>query len=69
MIKSLIFDKDSGIDCANCYFNNEMISNSNNQIYEWNINKISFFKQEIKVKVFDKAGNFNVDNINIWKFL
>jgi hypothetical protein len=61
-------DNDSGIDRVEFYVNNQPLGNDTTAPYSWLWNQTAFFRQTLTVKAFDKAGNFNSKEIEVWKF-
>ncbi len=61
-------DDDSGIDRVEFYVNNQLLGNDTTAPYSWLWNQTAFFRQILTVKAFDKAGNYNSKEIEVWKF-
>jgi hypothetical protein len=62
-------DNDSGIDRVEFYVNDNTLQGSDTTApYSWLWNQTAFFRQTLIVKVFDKEGNFNSQEIEVWKF-
>ena len=45
----------------------ETYSNSSS-VYQWTWDTIEFFKHKITIKTYDNVGNFNIKDIEIYKF-
>jgi hypothetical protein len=62
-------DDDSGIDRVEFYVNDDTLQGSDTTApYSWLWNQTAFFRQTLIVKAFDKEGNFNSQEIEVWKF-
>lgn len=61
-------DDDSGLDRVEFYVNNQLLGNDTTAPYSWLWNQTAFFKQVLTVKAFDAAGNYNSEEIQVWKF-
>jgi hypothetical protein len=63
-------DNDSGIDRVEFYVNDQILQGSDTTApYSWLWNKRALFRQTLIVKAFDKEGNVNSKEIEVWKFL
>ncbi len=62
-------DNDSGIDRVEFYVNDQILQGSDTTApYSWLWNKRALFRQTLIVKAFDKEGNVNSKEIEVWKF-
>jgi hypothetical protein len=61
-------DEDSGIDRVEFYINMQQIGNDTTEPYSCLWNQVTFFRQTINVKAFDKEGNEASKEMEVWKF-
>jgi parallel beta-helix repeat protein len=62
-------DPDSGIDKVEFYIDNKFKTSDTSWPYTWTWDETSFLlPYNIKVKAYDNTGNYNTDQIKIWKF-
>jgi hypothetical protein len=61
-------DDDSGIDRVEFYVNLQRLGNDTTAPYSWLWSQSAFFRQTLTVKAFDKEGNVNSKDIEVWKF-
>ncbi|HWR27119.1 MAG TPA: Ig-like domain-containing protein [Candidatus Thermoplasmatota archaeon] len=61
-------DDDSGIDRVEFYVNLQLLGNDTTAPYSWSWSQPAFFRQTLTVKAFDKEGNVDSKEIEVWKF-
>ena len=61
-------DNDSGIDRVEFYVDMQLVGEDTTEPYSWVWSEIAFFRHTLTVKAYDKEGNENYQEIEVWKF-
>jgi hypothetical protein len=61
-------DADSGIDHTEIYIDNQLKANISSEPYSWMWSEKAFFIYMIKAVAYDKAGNSDSKELQVWKF-
>jgi hypothetical protein len=63
------FDENSGISHIDIFIDDNFKCKITQEPYVWIWTEKSFFRHELKIVVYDNAGNDNTKNLIVWKFL